>query len=62
MSDKKEFLNKDGRAACWNNRDRYWECLDRYAPDFNRNNKSEKEPEQCVELRKLYVQACPSQW
>lgn len=56
------FLNREGRTTCWEHRDNYWQCLDKYAPDFNRNNESENEPKQCLELRKLFIQGCPSQW
>lgn len=56
------FLNREGRTTCWEHRDNYWACLDKNAPDFNRNNENEKEPKECVELRKLFVSGCPSQW
>lgn len=58
----KDFPDKQSRTACWEARDRYWECLDKYAPNFNRNNQSEKEPKECVELRKLFEKECPSTW
>jgi hypothetical protein len=29
------FPDKEQRAACWQGRDRYWECLDKNAPEFN---------------------------
>lgn len=49
-----EFPNKEERANCWGSRDKYWSCLDKFAPEFNRNNVKEKEPEACKELRKMY--------
>lgn len=57
-----DFLDKEGRTTCWQHRDNYWSCLDKFAPDFNRNNETEKEPTECKELRKLFVNGCPSQW
>lgn len=57
-----DFLDKEGRTTCWQHRDNYWTCLDQYAPDFNRNNEKEQEPKECVALRKLFVNGCPSQW
>jgi hypothetical protein len=57
-----EFPDKEKRTTCWDNRDKYWQCLDKYAPNFNINNDSEKLPKQCEELRKLFVANCPSQW
>ena len=49
-----EFPNKEERSVCWGSRDKYWSCLDKFAPEFNRNNVKEKEPEACKELRKFY--------
>lgn len=34
----KNYMDKQGRTSCWDHRDRYWACLDEYAPNFNRNN------------------------
>lgn len=58
----KEFLGMDERKSCWDHRDAYFACIDKYAPDYNRNNDNEKEPKECVALRKLFVNGCPSQW
>lgn len=57
-----EFPDKSKRALCWDSRDKYWECLDQYAPNYNRNNTSEKMPSECEKMRKLFDQNCPTQW
>ncbi|XP_075232663.1 cytochrome c oxidase assembly factor 6 homolog [Lycorma delicatula] len=46
------FPTKNERQACWDSRDRYWECLD------NNGN----EVEHCKKLRQLYEISCPIQW
>lgn len=56
------FPDKSSRQKCWDARDKYWECLEKYSPNFNRNNQSEKEPKECESLRKLFEGGCPSQW
>ncbi|KAM9321672.1 cytochrome c oxidase assembly factor 6 homolog [Gastrophryne carolinensis] len=40
------------RKACWDARDRYWQCL-----DHNKDDKS-----QCQELRKCFESQCPPTW
>jgi cytochrome c oxidase assembly factor 6 len=45
------FPDKESRKKCWGQRDIYWECLDKHAPDYNKNNPKEKEPKECVQLR-----------
>ena len=54
MAEKEEpkFLKKAERKACWDARDRYWECLD----------KSGQEETACAPMRELYEKNCPSQW
>lgn len=59
--DNLAFPGREARQLCWDARDRYWDCLQKYNPDYN-SNKEEKEPPQCVELRKLYQSGCPNQW
>ena len=56
------FPDKEVRAACWKNRDVYWDCLDTNAPSYNKNFPDQKEPSACAQLRKLYETSCPSQW
>lgn len=57
-----DFPDKNARTACWDARDKYWQCLDKYAPNYNRNNESEKLPKECEQFRKLFETGCPSQW
>lgn len=57
-----EFPDRDKRTACWNARDQYWECLDQYSPNYNRNNTNEKLPKECENFRKMFESNCPSQW
>ncbi|XP_014246993.1 cytochrome c oxidase assembly factor 6 homolog [Cimex lectularius] len=46
------FPKKEEREACWDSRDKYWQCLD-----------TATEPEkQCAQLRKFYETSCPVQW
>ena len=46
------FPDKENRQKCWDNRDRYWECLD----------KNGDQNEKCVQFRTLYEASCPGQW
>ncbi|XP_059062016.1 cytochrome c oxidase assembly factor 6 homolog [Achroia grisella] len=51
------FPNKEQRKACWDSRDRYWECLD------NQNIKDNSErPKACIEFRRAFEKSCPTQW
>ncbi|XP_040195747.1 cytochrome c oxidase assembly factor 6 homolog [Rana temporaria] len=40
------------RKACWDSRDRYWQCLD--------DTKEDKD--KCQQIRKGYEQSCPLTW
>ena len=55
------FPTKETRAHCWAARDKYWSCLNKYAPEHN-SSTGEAEPKACVEVRKMYEASCPSQW
>ncbi|XP_051153187.1 cytochrome c oxidase assembly factor 6 homolog [Leptopilina boulardi] len=46
------FLDKEKREICWNNRDVYWNCLD----------KNEDSESLCAQFRKHYEKTCPIQW
>jgi len=46
------FPDKQQRKHCWDNRDLYWDCLDKH------NNNTQK----CVEARQKYENACPNLW
>ncbi|XP_022198897.1 cytochrome c oxidase assembly factor 6 homolog isoform X2 [Nilaparvata lugens] len=46
------FPTKSEREACWQSRDKYWECLDLNAD----------EAKQCLETRSVYENLCPAQW
>lgn len=46
------FPTKSERQACWDSRDRYWECL---------NSNGGNEP-QCKKFREIYETSCPTQW
>ncbi|XP_059612950.1 cytochrome c oxidase assembly factor 6 homolog [Phlebotomus argentipes] len=56
-----DYPTKEERKVCWGSKDRYWECLDKYAPGHN-STSDDPEPQACIELRKLYVKSCPAQW
>lgn len=55
------FPDKAARKQCWDARDKYWQCLDKYAPDYSATSGQEG-PKDCAKLRKLYESGCPSQW
>ncbi|XP_055694496.1 cytochrome c oxidase assembly factor 6 homolog [Lutzomyia longipalpis] len=56
-----EFPTKEERTQCWNNKDRYWECLDKNAPTHSTTG-GDAEPKACLELRKAFEKSCPGQW
>lgn len=55
------FPSKSEREKCWTSRDKYWECLQKYAPTYSATSGSE-EPNECKQLRKLFESSCPNQW
>lgn len=55
------FPDKASRKMCWDARDKYWECLGKYAPDYSATS-GEEGPKECAKLRKLYESSCPAQW
>ncbi|XP_055387976.1 cytochrome c oxidase assembly factor 6 homolog [Condylostylus longicornis] len=55
------FPGKEERQKCWDNRDAYWACLDKNAPDHS-STSGEKIPDACAKLRKLFENSCPKQW
>lgn len=55
------FPDKAKRQACWDGRDKYWQCLDKYAPEHSTTSGDEG-PKECEALRKLFESGCPNQW
>lgn len=55
------FPDKKQRQKCWDGRDQYWQCLDKYAPEYSPSS-GEPGPSECAKLRKLYEAVCPGQW
>lgn len=55
------FPDKVARKQCWDARDKYWQCLDKYSPEFSATSGQEG-PSECAKLRKLYETGCPGQW
>lgn len=53
--------DKVKRKVCWKARDEYWECLNRYAPEYNTTS-GDKQPAECLELRKKLESECPPKW
>lgn len=58
---EKVFPSKEQRRVCWDARDKYWQCLDKNAPD-HQSTSGANEPSACVQLRKLFQSSCPGQW
>ncbi|GAU91050.1 hypothetical protein RvY_03379 [Ramazzottius varieornatus] len=44
--------SKAERQACWDSRDAYWQCLDKYGDGDAR----------CEKMKFAYEQSCPAQW
>ena len=55
------FPNKVKRQQCWDARDKYWQCLDKNAPEYSTTS-GEETPSACSQLRKLFEDSCPGQW
>lgn len=55
------FPDKAKRQVCWDGRDKYWQCLDKYAPEHSTTSGDEG-PKECEALRKLFESGCPNQW
>lgn len=55
------FPSKSEREKCWTARDKYWECISKYAPEFSTTSGAD-EPKECKDLRKLFETSCPNQW
>lgn len=55
------FPTKENRQVCWDARDKYWQCLDKHAPDHQATSGA-VEPKACQQLRKLFNDNCPGQW
>lgn len=55
------FPDKQKRQICWNARDAYWTCLDKYLPEYSTSSGQEGPPE-CAKLRQLFETGCPAQW
>lgn len=55
------FPDKEKRKNCWDARDKYWQCLDQYAPKHQATS-GQDEPAVCDKFRKYFEMGCPSQW
>lgn len=55
------FPDKAQRQQCWDSRDKYWQCLDKYAPEYTPSS-GQDGPKECAQIRKLYESSCPAQW
>lgn len=42
-------------------RNRYWNCLDKYAPEYLEMS-GEQVPTECAKLQKMFHVACPDRW
>lgn len=58
---EKMFPSKEQRSVCWDARDKYWQCLDKNAPE-HQSTSGVAEPAACIQLRKLFLSSCPGQW
>lgn len=55
------FPDKVQRKKCWDARDEYWKCLDKYSPEYSPSS-GEAGPKECAKLRKLFETGCPAKW
>lgn len=61
------FPRKEERLKCYESRDQFWQCLDKYYQDSFNNTTSEVknidiEIEDCKKFRQIFETNCPSQW
>ena len=53
-----KFMKKAERKQCWDARDEYWSCLDKYLASGD----DSAVKEQCKQFRDKYTEFCPPTW